>query len=123
MSQDNAQDKSYESAMTFFTGLAAGALIGTGLGLLFAPWKGVELRGQMANSASTAGEAISSTVDGWTRQGAKVYERARDVASRAGDAIDRVAGEAAKTVEATLNVAGDLASGRLRRADTRATEA
>jgi len=124
MSQDYEWDKSQGSNAGFFTGLLAGALIGTGLGLLFAPRKGTELRGQVAESATNVGQAISKTVDGWSERGREVYDRARDVVSRAGDEIDRVAGDAArmagdaaKTVEKTMNVAGDMASGAARRMD------
>jgi len=113
-----------DSSATFFTGLLAGALIGTGLGLLFAPRKGAELRGQMAESASGVGQTISNTVDGWTAKSRQVYDRARDVAARAGEEVDRVAGDvarvasdAARTVEKAVNIAGDMASAATRRVD------
>ncbi len=105
------------SGATFFTGLVAGTLIGAGLGVLFAPRRGAELRGQLANSAANAGEAISKTVDEWTERGRDVYDRARDVASRVGDEVDRVAADGARTVESTINAAGDKAAEAMRRAD------
>ncbi len=120
MSEDNANGQSHDPTMAFFTGLVAGAAIGAGLGMLFAPRRGADLRGQMAASATNAGQAISSTVDGWSRRSVEVFERARDIAARAGTAIDRVADEAARTIEATLNVAGDVASEQPRRPETRA---
>jgi gas vesicle protein len=124
MTQENEWDRSQGSGAGFFTGLLAGALIGTGLGLLFAPRKGAELRGQVADSAATVGQAISKTVDGWTERGRDAYDRARDVATRAGDEVERMAGDAArmagdaaKSVEKTLNVAGDMAAGAAKRVD------
>jgi len=113
MSQQYEWDRSQGSNAAFFTGLVAGALIGSGLGLLFAPRKGTELRGQMAESAATVGGAISKTVE----RGREVYDRARDVASRASAEVDRVASDAARTVEKTLNAAADMASAAARRVD------
>src|SRR3954465_5564047 len=92
MNQEYDWERSQGSSAAFFTGVLAGALIGTGLGLLFAPRKGAELRGQVAESAATMGQAISKTVDGWAERGREVYNQARDVATRAGDEVDRVAG-------------------------------
>ena len=51
------------SGAAFFTGLLAGAVIGTGLGLLFAPRRGSELREQFADSATNVSRALSKTVD------------------------------------------------------------
>jgi len=117
MSQENDWGQSDGSSAAFFTGLLAGALIGTGLGVLFAPRRGAELRGQMADSAANVGQAVSKTVDGWAERGRKAYDSARDVASRVGDEVERVAGDAARTVENTLNVASDVASAAARRGD------
>src|SRR6202048_1721498 len=77
------------SGPAFFTGLLAGAVIGSSLGLLFAPRKGSELREQMADSAASVGKAVSKTVDELADRGREAYTRARDVVSRAGDEIDR----------------------------------
>ncbi len=83
---------SLSSGTAFLTGLLAGAVIGSGLGLLFAPRKGSELREQVADSATSVGKAVSRTVDELTDRGRDVYARARDVVARAGDEIDRVVG-------------------------------
>jgi gas vesicle protein len=93
--------------MTFMTGLFAGALIGTGIGLLFAPRKGSELREQLSDAATNAGKTMSKTADDFVQKGRGAYDRARDVASRAGDEIDRVAGAAAKSMDEATDAARD----------------
>ena len=116
MNQENFWEQSQSrDGAGFFTGLVAGTLIGAGLGVLFAPRRGVELRGQVANSAANVGQSISKTVDGWAERSRVTYEGARDAAARARDEFNRVAGDAAKTVEHTLNTASDLASNAARR--------
>jgi gas vesicle protein len=100
------------SGPAFFTGLFAGAVIGTGLGLLFAPRKGSELRGQVAESAANVGRTVSKTVDDLTesgreayQRGREVYERTRTAVTRAGDTIGRLASDTAKDVSETLTEA------------------
>jgi hypothetical protein len=84
------QSQSWDGA-GFFTGLVAGTLIGAGLGVLFAPRRGVELRGHVANSAASVGQSISKTVDGWAERSRVAYEGGRDAAARARDEFNRVA--------------------------------
>jgi gas vesicle protein len=117
MSQEYGWTETPGSSGPFFRGLLAGTLIGGGLGILFAPWRGTELRGQMADSAASAGETVSRAVDEWTDRGRNAYQRARHVASRVGDEVNRVAGDAAKSVEKRFNAAGDTASAAAQRAD------
>jgi len=126
MNQEQDWESSEGSNAAFFTGLLAGVLVGTGLGLLFAPRRGADLRGQVAQSAAGMGEAISQTVDEWSDKGREAYDRARDAASRAGDQISRMkgdaekaVGDAAKTAENAFDAAGDMASGAARNADHR----
>jgi gas vesicle protein len=93
------------SGMSFMTGLFAGALIGTGLGMLFAPRKGSELRGQLSETASNVSKTMAKTADDFVQRGRGVYDRARDVASRAGDEVERVANVAAKGMDESLDAA------------------
>jgi gas vesicle protein len=95
------------SGVTFLTGLFAGALIGTGIGLLFAPRKGSELREQLSDAATNMGKTVSKTADEFVQKGRSAYDRARDVASRAGDEIDRVADAAQKGMDEGLDAARD----------------
>ena len=79
----------------FLVGLLAGAALGAGLGLLFAPKKGRELRGQLADSASTIGRAasdgyhkvagaVSAMADRGRDVGREVMARAKGTADRGG---------------------------------------
>jgi gas vesicle protein len=102
----------------FFTGLLAGAVIGTSLGLLFAPRKGSELREQVADSAASVGQAVSRTVDELTDRSREMYTRARDVVARAGNEIDRMAADATKKVDKGLTVAADTAATKSRRVES-----
>jgi gas vesicle protein len=96
----------------------AGAVIGSSLGLLFAPRKGSELRGQVADSAASVSKAVSKTVDELADRSREAYTRARDVMSRTGDEIDRVAADATKKMDKGLTVAADAAATKARRVES-----
>ena len=95
------------SSMAFVTGLFAGAVIGAGLGLLFAPRKGSELRGQLSDAATNVSKTVSKAADDYVERGRQVYDRARDIASRAGEQVEHVAGVAAKGVDEGLDAVRD----------------
>jgi gas vesicle protein len=105
------------SGAAFFTGLFAGAVIGTGLGLLFAPRKGSEVRERFAESAADVGRSVSKTVDDLAetgreayQRGREVYERTRTAVNRASDTLGRLASDTAKDVSETLTGAADTAT-------------
>jgi gas vesicle protein len=69
---------------SFLMGLLAGTVLGAGLGMLFAPRPGSELRNQLTEQAgrlrSTAGDAYSQASDKITKvvdRGREAYDRAR----------------------------------------------
>ena len=68
---------------SFLMGLLAGTVLGAGLGMLFAPRPGSELRNQLTEQAgrlrSTAGDAYSQATD---RVG-QIVDRGRDAYDRA----------------------------------------
>jgi gas vesicle protein len=99
MTQDSFENDTYGSGMAFFTGLVAGAMIGAGLGMLFAPRRGSELRQQMSDSATKVSQGVSKAVDEWTEQGRAAYDRVRDVANRAGTIVERMTGDAKKAAD------------------------
>ena len=118
MSNGSASSDSRDSSsMAFVAGLFAGAVIGAGLGLLFAPRSGYELRGRIAGKAADVGKAVSETIDGVTEAGRDMYAQARDVVSSAGEGIDRLASEASKGMEKGMAAARAIAPGRSRRVD------
>lgn len=80
-----------EGSGSFLMGLLAGTVLGAGLGMLFAPKAGSELRGQLGEQANrlrasandaygTASEKVHQMVD----RGREAYDRAR---SSAGSSI------------------------------------
>jgi len=103
MSEQSFQDESYDSGMAFFTGFIAGAIVGAGMGILFAPRRGSELRQQVADSATKVSQNVTKTVDDLSEQGRAAYDRVRDVANRAGTAVERMTGEAVKAADAVVN--------------------
>ena len=90
------------SGYGFAIGLLSVAMIGAGLGLLFAPRSGTELRGQIADSATSAGKAVTDTyrqagdvvkktVADVTMRGQQAYDRARELWSHDVADVDRAA--------------------------------
>jgi gas vesicle protein len=82
-----------EGGGSFLMGLLAGTVLGAGLGMLFAPKAGAELRNQLGEQAgrlrSTAGDTYSHASDKVSQmvdRGREAYDRARSsVAGAAGD--------------------------------------
>src|SRR5204862_6350711 len=81
---------------SFVMGLLAGTLFGAGLGMLFAPRAGSELRGQLSeqagNLANTASEGYRKATEAagdWADRGREMYDRARDAVARGVDEADR----------------------------------
>ena len=77
-----------EGSGSFLMGLLAGTVLGAGLGMLFAPKAGSELRGQLGeqatrlrSSANDAYGAASEKVSQMVDRGREAYDRARSSAS------------------------------------------
>jgi gas vesicle protein len=88
-----------EGSGAFLMGLLAGTVLGAGLGMLFAPKAGSELRTQLSEQANklrdTASETYNQASEKVTQmvdRGREAYDRARTTASRAGETASR-AGE------------------------------
>jgi gas vesicle protein len=81
---------------SFVMGLLTGTVLGAGLGMLFAPKAGSELRNQIStqagNLANTAQEGVrraQETAGEWADRGREVYDKARDAVSRGADEAQR----------------------------------
>jgi gas vesicle protein len=77
---------------SFVMGLLTGTVLGAGLGMLFAPKSGSELRnqlstqaGNLANSASDGVRRAQETAGEWADRGREMYDKARDAVSRGAD--------------------------------------
>jgi gas vesicle protein len=73
-----------EGSGAFLMGLLAGTVLGAGLGMLFAPRAGSELRSQLSdsagrwrNTASDAYQQVSDKVTHFAERGREAYDRAR----------------------------------------------
>jgi gas vesicle protein len=95
------QRQNSDGSSQFLMGLVAGTAVGVGLGILFAPKAGVELRGQISDQvdalADTASEGLkraSSTANTLVDKGRDAIERGREAYNKAEDA----AGNAVRSV-------------------------
>src|SRR5262245_357017 len=86
---------------SFVMGLLTGTVLGAGLGILFAPKSGSELRGQiseqagnLANQASEGYRRASESASQWVDRGREVYDKAKDAVSRGADEAQRYVREA-----------------------------
>jgi hypothetical protein len=86
---------------SFLMGLLAGTVLGAGLGMLFAPRPGSELRNQLSEQAgrlkSTAGDAYTQASD----KVGKIVDRGREVVDKGREVYDR-----ARTGPGTTNEFG-----------------
>ena len=94
---EDSNDYGGSATGAFFTGLFAGAVIGAGLGLWFAPKSGVEMREQIGDQARQFGERASKTVNDLADRGREVFDKAREVVSTAGEQLGQVASDASRT--------------------------
>ena len=75
------------SGAAFALGLLAGAAIGVGLGLLFAPKEGAALRRDIAKRARDLRDDAGQQIERVTEAADDLVERGRDVAQRARSAV------------------------------------
>ena len=106
-------DEHHQGGGSFVMGLLTGTVLGAGLGLLFAPKAGSELRNQLsdqaeqlANTASDGYRRASETAGEWAEKGREkgreVYDKAKDAVARGTDEAERYVRDAAGTASSTL---------------------
>ena len=99
---------------SFVMGLLTGTVLGAGLGMLFAPKSGSELRnqlseqaGNLANTASEGYRKAADTAGQWAQSGKEAAgewaDRGKDVYDKARDAVNRGAEEAQRYVRDTAS--------------------
>src|ERR671939_2131497 len=105
---------------SFVMGLLTGTVLGAGLGMLFAPKAGSELRGQIqeqagniANTASEGYRRATEAAGDWADRGREMYDKARDAASRGIDEAQRYVRDATSSGGGTagMGTAGAGSSG------------
>jgi gas vesicle protein len=103
---------------SFVMGLLTGTVLGAGLGMLFAPKSGSEMRnqiseqaGNLANTASEGYRKASESASQWADRGKDLYEKTRDAVSRGADEAQRYVRDATGTgSSATPSGAGSSGS-------------
>jgi gas vesicle protein len=91
----------------FMMGLLTGTVLGAGLGMLFAPKSGSELRGQLSESASSVGRAASEQYQKVAGVASEMAGRGRDVVGRARNAVSRGAEEVRRHTSEPLRPGGN----------------
>ena len=111
---------------SFVMGLLTGTVLGAGLGMLFAPKSGSELRnqlseqaGNLANTASEGYRRATETAGEWADRGRQVYDKAKDAVSKGTDEAQRYVRDAASNVASTAESMRTEASEHVRGSGTR----
>jgi len=67
----------------------AGALLGAGVALLYAPASGRATRRLIRRKAEKSGQALAETGRDWMEKGRELYEKGRQMADEAAEMFDR----------------------------------
>jgi hypothetical protein len=99
---------------SFLMGLLAGTVLGAGLGMLFAPRPGSELRNQLSEQAgrlrSTAGDAVSQAsgkVNQIVDRGREAYDRAKTTSGTMGGGTTGSTGTGSMAGTGSYQTTGD----------------
>ena len=95
---------------SFVMGLLTGTVLGAGLGMLFAPKAGSELRNQLSEQAGTLASQAQDGMRRVTENAGEWADRGRDMYGKAKDAVVKGADEAQKYVKDTASTVRDAAS-------------
>lgn len=87
---------------SFLMGLLAGTVLGAGLGMLFAPKAGTDLRHQLSESAGRLRSQAEGTYDQASEKVHQMMDRGREAYDRARSSVGAAAEETAKTVQSNL---------------------
>jgi gas vesicle protein len=111
----NGEYEYYEESMGW-SAFMAGALIGAGLALLFAPQTGTELRNQLRNYASRAkDEAMERGKAAWdtaVERGKEYYEKGQEAVQEAGRSAREFTQSGKETIREASNQAREAAKPR-----------
>ena len=119
---DRFDNESGNAGSSFVMGLLTGTVLGAGLGMLFAPKAGSELRSQLSekagNLANTASEGVrraSETAGEWADKSRELVEKGKEAGREAYDrtreAVSRGSEEAQRYVrDASSNMSGSSSS-------------
>jgi gas vesicle protein len=101
----------------FVLGLIAGAVVGAGLGMLFAPKSGAELRGQLSDQADELATMASrqyrraaETANDLAERGRGYYQTARNAARTTANDVRDTANDMAEDISTSARNAYDAAT-------------
>ena len=80
-----------EGGGSFLMGLLAGTVLGAGLGMLFAPKAGAELRSQLGDQAGKLREAADTGYQQATEKVSQIVDRGREAYDRARSSMSNMA--------------------------------
>lgn len=81
-----------EGSGSFLMGLLAGTVLGAGLGMLFAPKAGSELRSQLGEQAGRLRSTANDTYQQASEKVSQMMDRGRDAYDRARGSVSNIAG-------------------------------
>jgi gas vesicle protein len=93
---------------SFVMGLLTGTVLGAGLGMLFAPKPGSELRGQISEQAANLANQAQEGVRKVSENAGEWADRGRDMYGKAKDAVVKGADDAQKYVRDNAGSAKDM---------------
>ena len=103
-----------EGGGSFLMGLLAGTVLGAGLGMLFAPKAGSELRSQISESATKLRSTANESVQQASEKVSQMMDRGREAYDRARSSVSSMAASGGSSPSRTMpssNVGGSSASG------------
>ena len=80
-----------EGGGSFLMGLLAGTVLGAGLGMLFAPKSGSELRSQIGDQAGKLKEVADQSYQQATEKVSQIMDRGREAYDRARSSVSNMA--------------------------------
>src|SRR5260221_10419157 len=95
----------------FIMGLLTGTVLGAGLGMLFAPKSGTQLRNQLSEQAGNLANSASEGYRKATEAAVDLADRGRDIYGKAREAVTRGADEAQRHVREVAKGAAGSSSG------------
>jgi gas vesicle protein len=96
---------------SFVMGLLTGTVLGAGLGMLFAPKVGSELRRNLSEQAGNIGNKASEGYRRASESAGQWAERGRDIYNRASEAVAKGADEARRYTKQATNPSTSTSTG------------
>jgi gas vesicle protein len=112
-----------EGGGSFLMGLLAGTVLGAGLGMLFAPKPGSELRSQLGDTAGKLRSSATGTYQQASEKVSQMVDRGRDAYDRARSSVSNMASSTGTTgtsgtTTGTIGTGASGASGSTSGSDT-----